>query len=315
MSTRALIASYGRGPTVCAALLLSILSTRGAAQILERPEPEDPIPDPCTLRVGNVANEGWHGLEDGARVHLYAGRDEADLALGSRQHLVVLVSGNGYEDVYYRTLAELLAWHGFSVAIVDRTDAWGDPDVVLAALEIAFDELGLRNGTPIGLMGHSRGATSVFDAVIANRTLDLGYDVRAVMSVSPRVDGAGHLTAEDVPAHLVLYGSQDMDTTGTAGVPREGFAAYDASGTESSTTCTEPVCLVGTGKGMDRTHIYVHGADHEGLFGHADLWNRPETQLNEFIHPDDQHCLTQAYTLGFMDWKVRGNPTYESTLR
>jgi hypothetical protein len=142
-----------------------------------------------------------------------------------------------------------------------------------------------------------------------------GYDIRALVLLAPKVaDGTGALLAADaVPALLAVYGSQDNDVGGLSDDLTDAFAAYDRSGTESSTTCHQPFCEYQAQ--LHRTMVYVHGADHSGLInqepGLASVQN-PWDPFNNYLSQADQFCIAKAYTLAMLEWTLDANTQWKS---
>lgn len=229
--------------------------------------------------------------------------------------VALIVNGNSYHAGNYGKLATFLAGQGFISVVAQRSsDGDVDPQFVVDALDATFAELDLNPTTPVALIGHSRGGGMVAHAALLNAGLGSPYAIKALVGLAPNVDGIAQLTPDAVSDYLLIYGSQDEDMTGTEGAPHEAFAAYDRAGTESSTTCTAAVCvaLPGAPDPMERTMIYIHGADHPGLIGKETSFTGVE---QEFVHYDDQYCIARSYTAGFLRWKMMGDTVFKGMLR
>jgi pimeloyl-ACP methyl ester carboxylesterase len=233
----------------------------------------------------------------------------------SLRPLVLVVDGNSFDLSGYNDLAGYLAKKGFNVIVVDRTQNGGpDPvDQARAAIDAAFEELGLPADARVGVIGHSYGGTVAIDTAVANHDDPAGYNIEALVLLAPKVsDGAGTLlSSSQVPALLAVYGSQDHDVGGLAEPLTDAFAAYDRSGTESSTTCHNGFCHYQAQ--MHRTMVYIHGADHSGLVNRD-----PEAALgapdpfNNYVARSDQFCITKAYTLAMLEWALDDNAEFKS---
>jgi pimeloyl-ACP methyl ester carboxylesterase len=268
-----------------------------------------PVPDGCTLTThnGQLSETSIPGI--GSAMRVFA-EQSVLAALPGPADLVVIVNGNSYSVSNYYGFARHLARNGFIVAVVGRANNGLDTNatVVRDAVDAAFVTLGLGNGTRVALVGHSVGGRVVVDAARRNRTEQWGIPLHAVIGVAPNIEHAPHLTGEMSPAYLLLYGSQDQDMLGTGPVVREAFAAYDRSSTESSTTCSTPPCL-STQPQMDRTMIYVHGANHNSFLGAVRLGTE------EFISHADQFCIGKAYVNSFLRWRLRNQLAHKPILR
>ncbi|GJM09373.1 MAG: hypothetical protein DHS20C11_16490 [Lysobacteraceae bacterium] len=274
------------------------------------------LPDPCTLQTHNgsirtvLLAEGGNvpSIPYGA---LYV-EASVERSLPGPAELVVITNGNSYSWGDYQALAHFLARNGFIVVVAERYNNTGtDPMIVYDAIFDAFGELPLTiENTSIVMLGHSRGGGVVHDAARLNTDAGSPFDVSAVITLAPHVGESVGLVGADTPSYLTIYGSRDQDMAGSTGYPRESFAAYDRSGTEGSTTCNSPPCILWQPL-IDRTMVYIHGADHPGLIGlPTDLY--PES---EFVAPSDQACLTRGYVNGFLRWKLRGQTVYQDLLR
>jgi hypothetical protein len=229
--------------------------------------------------------------------------------------IVLIVNGNSFNALDYTLIAAFLAQQGFIPVVVERSNnSSPDPAIVKQALDAVFADLSLPQNTPVALVGHSLGGGIVVTAAQMNATAALPYALKAVVSLSPNATNAPALTPAAVSNLLVVYGSQDEDMSGEGGVPREGFALYDRAGTEATTTCTDALCLVppGTPLPLERTMVYIHGADHPGLIGKAKGFTNIE---NEFVHFTDQFCVAKSYTGGFLRWKMLGESNFKGMFR
>lgn len=288
-----------------AVALLSIASA-GQAQLVPL------IPDGCTMSTHNrqIHQINVPGIGNGLRIYV----EQSVLAgLPGAADLVVIVNGNGYGVGSYAEMATHLARNGFVVAVVARSGASNastDPGIVRDAVDASYVQLGLTAGTRAALLGHSVGGRVVVDAAVQNTQQGWGIPLRSVIGIAPNIQGAPHLAGVNTPAYLLLYGSQDQDMTGTAGVPREAFAAYDRASTESATTCTTPPCIA-TQAHMDRTMVYVHGANHHSLIGSMGGF----IPVNDYLAHADQFCIGKAYVNSFLRWRLRNENAHKTVIR
>lgn len=285
-----------------------------------------PPPDPCvnTQIVFNPAPWPSQDLEVlGHPARLFAAGPSSNPGETPRRHdpsrrpLVLIVDGNGFGLGDYGDLSGYLAVKGFNVVVIDRPSQNGpDPaDQALAAIGAAFDTLGMAADAPVAVIGHSVGGAIAIDTIVANNLARAGYDIRALVLLAPKVgNGTGVLLDSDaVPALLTVYGSQDNDVSGLSDDLTDGFAAYDRSGTESSTTCHQPFCEYQAQ--MHKTMVYIHGADHSGLInqdvGVASTEN-PWDPFNSYLSRTNQFCIAKAYTLAMLEWTLDANTQWTS---
>jgi hypothetical protein len=264
-----------------------------------------PPPVPSTLLLGGTVE----AYSDWSAPSALAGQKAKPVAL--------IVNGNGYILSDYEDLASHLARAGFIAAVAQRPGGGADPvEFSLAALEAVLDHFGLSPDTPVGLVGHSVGGGVVVNAAVRNHEQNLGFAIEAVIGLAPQVGNVPtHLDAEHAPAYLLIYGSQDQDVHGLSNVANDAFAAYDLAGHEGSTTCHRGVCRVAPG--LDRTMLFIHGADHSGLI------NRTPTcpiggcaePFNSYLTTASQFCISKAYTEAFLRWAVADDPLYHKMVR
>lgn len=130
----------------------------------------------------------------------------------------------------------------------------------------------------IGLMGHSRGGDAVVMTQIFNEKEDLGWNIKAIVSISPtdftgtHPDPAERIALTQTP-YLMIYGSNDGDVAGWAGpegFTGTGFRIYDRATSE-------------------KTALYVRKGTHNrfnsvwGTEGSIDLSN-PNNVLSSDLH-------------------------------
>lgn len=233
--------------------------------------------------------------------------------------VVMIVNGNTFIAPQYRQLAEHLALNGFIASIIVRPSGGVEVESVLDGLQDTLDHLGIDpddRELEVGLIGHSKGGQSVVEAAIINDDENRGYPIVAVASLAP-LSTSENFNGSDAAAFLVIYGSQDEDVDGyNNAAPNEGFAAYDLAGTESTTTCNSPPCLF-TNRTLERTMVFVYGADHAGLIGY-DVHAGPavfDPQDLEYLSGADQLCITKAYVTGFLRHWMHDIPVYQGLLR
>lgn len=275
--------------------------------------PPQPAPDPCTTTPWNgdiISDTLQHdgGAYDVIQYHI-----EANILQRIRlfpTDVVVIINGNNFGIYDYQALALHLAQNGFVVLTAEREGNYStDPSVVVDVLDAAFGQLGIHPDSEVGVIGHSVGGGVVVNGVIENQTSGANYDIEALIGLAPNVEDAQHIDGSHVSDYLLLYGSEDEDMGGTSGWPREAFAAYDRADTEGSTTCTTSPCFLFQPL-MERTMVYVHGADHAGfLGGPGQAW------ANDYLDVSDQFCIGKAYMNGFLRWHMKGDQAYKLLLR
>jgi dienelactone hydrolase len=278
-------------------------------------------PDPCSP---NQIQIGWQpvvvDLEVlGGDIELYSDPEAASAKPGMRgKPLAVIVNGNGFGLDDYEDFASFLARRGFYAAVAHRPGGVDPADFVLEAIDVVLDEIGQSAAaTPVGLIGHSVGGGVVIDAAVRNEEDGLGFDVQAVVGLAPQVGGVDTpLDIEHAPAFLAIYGSQDNDVEGLNSSPSDAFAAYDLAGTESSTTCHgNGLCFVTPG--LDRTMIFVHGADHAGLVNQIPSCGIGgcEYPFNNYLSKANQFCIAKGYTEAFLRWTLADDAIYHNMVR
>ncbi|MEM8962343.1 MAG: hypothetical protein AAGD38_12750 [Acidobacteriota bacterium] len=276
-------------------------------------EVEAIFPDTCTSTYtpGVVASDPVPGVDGTVIAYWTAGSFVEN-------QVVLIVNGNSFGEPDYVDLAEHLAQNGFIAVVAIRPDGVDPVDFVFTALEGTFDWLGIDpDGDDYGLalVGHSVGGGVVVDAAVANDDNGMGYSIGGVANLAP-VASSEHLDESDTPSFLVIYGSQDEDVDGFNGLtPAEAHAAYDNAGTESTTTCNNPPCL-DTRPGLERTMVFVYGADHAGLVGKDThfAWGG-EPQDLEYVSGADQLCIVKAYLTGFLRYRLYDIEVYRGLLR
>jgi dienelactone hydrolase len=302
-----------------------------AAQVTTNPQPQyvglNLPPDPCINTQLQINPAPWPSQDlevMGRPVRLFVAGPSSNPGDPPLRHdpatrpLVLVIDGNGFELDDYDDLAGYLASKGFNVAVVDRVPDGLDPVAyALASIDAAFTELDLPADAPVGLIGHSMGGDIAIDTVVDNHGDPDGFDIGALVLFAPRVDDGINtlLSPQHVPALLAVYGSQDNDVGGLNTSLTDAFAAFDRSGTESSTTCHQPYCLFQPQ--MHRLMVYIHGADHSGIInrqpGDASTQS-PWDPFNNYLSTSDQFCIAKGYTLAMFEWTLDANSQWKSTV-
>ena len=275
--------------------------------------PPPPAPDPCTMET-HTGSIMWGDLDiygtGDLQIRYFVEASVMRRLSTAPADVVLIVNGNSYNYWDYAALGQHLARNGFVVLAAERTNnSSTDPQFVIDALDAGFAQLNIHPDSEVGVIGHSVGGGVVVNGVILNDTSGADYDIEALVSIAPNANDASHILGRHVTDYLLLYGSQDEDMHGTNGVPREAFAAFDRAATEGSTTCTTAPCFIFEPP-MERTMIYVHGADHGGFVNK----NGPAT-ANDYLATADQFCLAKAYVNGFLRWHLKGEASYKLLLR
>lgn len=288
------------------AVILAAVSTAPAFAQLRR------LVDFCTaveLTPGTIQTAFVPGVGDDLVVRW------VDQNLADRK-VVVIVNGNSFSDGDYEELAQHLALNGFITAVLERPDVLGDQGaMVIDAIEATLNEVNIdpaAAGLEIALMGHSKGGQDIVSAAELNTAAGWPLPITTLVGLSPRSTEDTDLSGWDASAYLVIYGSQDEDLH-DFGLHNASFRSYDQAGTEESTICTSPPCVLLQPK-LDKTMIYVYGADHAGLIGisiHLALL----PQGLDYVHADDQFCLVRAYSTAFLRWRLYDETGYEVMFR
>lgn len=313
--TFTLLAAFGAAVVVLPAAQLTAQSKSASVGIILPP------PDPCTSNLIQFNPLPWPSQDLavlGQPARLFEAGPSSNPGDPARRHdssqrpLVLVIDGNGFDLADYDDLAGYLAGKGFNVVVIDRPGSNGPPavDYALAAIDAAIVELGLPPSVPVGLIGHSVGGGIAINTIIENHGDPGGVDIGALVLLAPKVsDGIGTLLSpEHVPALLAVYGSQDNDVAGLTEQLTDAFAAYDRSGTESSTTCHQPFCAFQAQ--MHRSMVYIHGADHAGLVNQLPFIGADP--FNNYLSKSNQFCIAKAYTLAMFEWALDGNSQWKS---
>ncbi len=303
-------------------VLFALLSTVSVVNAASDRYTFSPMPDdPCRRKV--VPLFKWQAEIDritvsGGGVDIYRIPGiPSPIPLKEARPLVLIINGNGFGLHDYDLLATHLASIGFLVAVAQRPSP-GDPVLfILDTIEAVLDYTDQIESTRVALIGHSYGGEMAVKATVLNKDENLGFNIKAVVGLATTVSAEEvQLTVEHVPAYMLIYGSQDQDVDGLGGEASDPFAAYDLSGTESSTTCeTGGICTVTPG--LDRTMVYVHGATHNGLLnkGPHCSFGACTTDYKQFLEPTDQLCITKAYTEAFLRWTLADDQAYKKIIR
>lgn len=293
--------------------LVSSVWAQGAVEILPLP------PDPCVstaIGITPPASQSFDLNRDGLdETRIYT---PANPFPGQRlKPLALIINGNGFNLGHYADLAIYLTGEGFHTVVVQRFGSTRTtPEAfVLEALQFAFLHLNLPADTPVALIGHSIGGGVAVQAAQLNASRAGGFRIKSLVALAPNVDEhIPQLQAGQVGAYLLVYGSQDQDVEGLGSEPSDAFGAYDRAGTEASTTCHNQFCQASDA--MDRTMVFIHGADHKGLI------NQPSTcglfcefPFHPFLGKSDQFCIAKGYTNGFLRWTLNNDTRYTRMMR
>jgi len=228
--------------------------------------------------------------------------------------VLIFAHGNGMDHEDHEYLMAHVTKNGFVTASIANS---GDSETralqMISYLNSLHEFWGWssRLSDDVAFAGHSRGGEA---AVTAARLLgdtpalgDKPYDVRAVISIAP-TDGGGvggpgeDLTGEATNGYLAIYGSRDMDVSGsessisTPDPDNTAFAIYDRAGSESS---SEGLVIAGTH--LDKAFVFLHGLGH-GVF--LDYVGLP------LFGAIEGQNSAKAYFNAFLRWKVLGQTSY-----
>ncbi|WP_223788709.1 alpha/beta hydrolase [Marinicella meishanensis] len=243
------------------------------------------------------------------------------LSLPGRTPVVMIINGNGYGKSAYAEMATFLARNGFVVAVAEREFVSSDPLFPLNALNSVFALHDIDEDSPIGFVGHSFGGFVVNEAAIEQVNLGLDFNLKSIINVAPNIRRvnplpetlSGQLNGLHTASFLSIWGSRDRDMEGLGGIPREGIAAYDRVGTESSTTCGNPPCFVDAEDLIEKVSVYVNGADHAEFMGTVTV-NAPGDYA-VYLDTPDQTCIGKAYLNAFLRKHLTGYDKFDRFLR
>ena len=230
----------------------------------------------------------------------YSGVD-APLAGGAFPLVIVMHGNSSMETSYlgYNYLLDHLASHGFiavsihapvGVMIETRARAILQHLSIMAQLNV---DPGLFHNhidlTRIGIAGHSRGGESVVRAARINVSEGLGWNLRAIVSITPT--DYHHYGDPFLPV-LVIYGSNDGDVSG-AWPDRTCFNIYDEAG-------------------KPRSFVFVYGATHDGFntewasSGFEYGLEIAPSDLPKLISQTDHENVAKGYVAAFFQIHLQG---------
>jgi len=206
----------------------------------------------------------------------------------------------------YNYILERLASHGFIAVSINANDLNCKSDRIVARGKLVLHHLGLWkdwndpikpdstfNGRfynhvdldKIGLAGHSRGGEGVVSAYLENQSSGLGFNIKAVHSISP-VDFDGFVLV-DVP-YYVLMGAADGDVSDF-----EGARIYDRAAPRTNA------------HKMPKMQSYLYGANHNWF---NTVWFQDEgappfggpTRLTDVQQRDVERAMGMAFFREYM---------------
>lgn len=218
--------------------------------------------------------------------------------------VVLCVHGNSsYTTSYqgYDYLLDHLAHNGFiSVSIHLEPGETGTDRARVARrhLQIVFSMFGTNAANNVGLMGHSRGGEAVVIATRLNQQEAWGYNINAVISLSPTNQYTDeHFGGAWAAPYLVIYGSLDGDLRG---IGDTGFEMYDKA------------------SGMQKSMFFVYEACHDRfntVWGDTDIpWLAPTDQprvISAATHRD----IARGYMAAFFRENLRREAQWAGLLR
>lgn len=278
------------------------------------------LPDPCTMTPfeGSLITKTLQVPGYGSHERLRIVAEESVWPEpGQPIELVLIVNGNKYPATSYSYISNYLARNGFVVGAVQRNGASAsnpDPQLVIDTLQTIYDYLQLRPNISITLIGHSVGGSVVNNAAILNEEQGLGYPIDAIINVAPNSKNSGKLNGKHTSSFLALYGSRDLDMSGTGNsLPKEAFKVFDETGTENSTACNNLDCYL-LSPLIDKSMTYIYGADHAEILG-TETKNPYGHDVESYLSEGDQSCIGRAYLNGFLRWKIRGEDVFKGFIR
>jgi hypothetical protein len=208
-----------------------------------------------------------------------------------------------WDGVYrgYDYLLEHLASHGYiAVSLrlddaIHSTGSAGQSLAILAHLDALARhdrEAGLLRDridlSRIALLGHSTGGGAVVKAEARNRAEGLGWNIGAVITLSP-TDSASETATLRIARHLAIYGSNDGDVGSSAGYPYgiaggTAFGIYDRSESE-------------------KAMVFVLDADHDSFV--RLLSSEWQSDPSAVVLSKARHeAVLCAYTTAFLQWQL-----------
>lgn len=207
----------------------------------------------------------------------------------------------------YNYLLEHLASHGFIAVSIDCNPInaiVGMQDTRAHAILEHLSLLESKNSgsdlfagkidmSNIGIMGHSRGGDGVVQAEIFNQSLGLGFNIKAVVALSP-TDFSGTSPSPLVLStsnFLSIYGSNDGDVWG---------------GTNPSTT------YAGTGfrfydrATVEKAMVFIYGATHNRFNTEWGTEWKVDASSPKVLSTAQHHGLLSGYMTSFMQVHLQG---------
>ncbi len=239
--------------------------------------------------------------------------------------VVLIINGNGYQKESYSEMAKFLAHNGFVVGVAEREGLDSDPLFALNALNFLFGFHDVDNNSPIALIGHSKGGYVVNQAAFENVSHDLGFNIHSIINVAPNILDAQvgipdisslseELNGIHTRSFLSIWGSRDQDMDGEDALPKEGIAAYDRVGTESSTTCGNPPCFINPQNLLEKISVYVHGANHGELIDTQTAVSSLISPFESYLSKENQSCIGKAYIKAFLRKHLYGEDDFDQFL-
>lgn len=278
-----------------------------------------PPPDPTTSTsypCHYIQNLNWNYAGDGVGLVVGTVRfpsatcSSADGPPAGRP-IVIFAHGVNMDHADHEYLMAHLARNGFVTASIENSGDNEERGLQMISYLNAMHahwSWKARLSDRVVFMGHSRGGEAAVTAArLLGDTPALGaeaYAVRAVVSIAP-TDGGGSsgsdprevLTGDATRGYLAIYGSRDMDVTGSMAVggqnlepQKTAFAIYDRAGSESS---SEGFVILGTH--VDKAFVFVHG------FGHRVFLDNDAPADGGTV---DGQNVAKAYCNAFLRWKV-----------
>ncbi|MFN0244636.1 MAG: hypothetical protein ACKVWV_17250 [Planctomycetota bacterium] len=239
--------------------------------------------------------------------------------------LVLLMHGDGHDQLDYGYLMSHLARNGFIAATISN----GGTNLERTGQALTFLSF-IRNhwthrlhvANNIGLIGHSRGGEAVLTLARRIGELGLSHNVNAIISLAPTDNDEGgggvheSLDGGESESFLVIYGTDDEDVYGRcvsgtlpgcgdpAGAPmRTGFALYDRAGSEGG---TEPFPVYDDV--VTKSMLFVERANHN-------RWRSTCTDgaiFDSLLSCDTHWNIAKGYMNAFLRWRLRGQKVFKN---
>ena len=231
--------------------------------------PEIPDTNPIDAEIYSEIFIDDYTARNGTAGRLYMPKENGNFV--DDLPLVIILHAQLFKHDEYDYLQEHLASNGIASASISFTDATIETEIFEDSFQSHLEFLyeihpqKYHLGDKMSVIGHSRGGGHAVWApkyVANNRHLfPDDIEVRSVIALAPNAIENGNpdaefLTDQDVPAYLVMYGSEDEDTAVNTRF-NSGFISYDRSGYDKNENS-----YWGQSRKFYKSSVYLKGANH-----------------------------------------------------